>query len=360
MVIGGYRRECQAVPEFPVDGCRYARGGDGGVAVPVKAALVRVAVRIPVTETVRADHLVERFRAGVETVGIGIVRSQGHPVVEIISAIGSRGELGRLVLPAAYLSAVVGIMGLDQGFNVIGGCHQQLDAPGLGVGLVEITRGRTPQRVDAVKDVIHVATVLVGCEGNPRGHIFTDGAVHHALGLEGAVGLHAGFQVGGKFPCGFPGNEMYQAAGGVAAEQGALRPAQHFRPVHVEILQVQAADRGAVDVVEVNSDGVFVKIGYFVQAYTPQEKVDLTAFGVGHRVLQAGGHGREINGIGQTQFLDLLAGVSGHRDADVLQVLFALLRGNDYFFQDLCACVDRNDQRQGQNHAEKRMVKRSH
>ena len=204
MVKGRYRSERQAVPEFPVDDSRYACGGDRGIAVPVKAALVRVAVRIPVTETVGADHFVEYACARIKTVGIGFVRSQGHPVVEIKPASGSRSESGRLVLPAAYLAAVVGIMGLDQGFNVIRGCHQQLYAPGLGVGFIEITRGRAFQRVYAVKDVIDVAPVLVGCEGNPRSHIFTDGAVHHALGLEGAVGLHAGFKVGGEFPGGFP------------------------------------------------------------------------------------------------------------------------------------------------------------
>ena len=31
-------------------------------------------------------------------------------------------------------------MGLDQGFNVIGRRDQQLDAPGFGIGLVEIAR----------------------------------------------------------------------------------------------------------------------------------------------------------------------------------------------------------------------------
>ena len=137
---------------------------------------------------------------------------------------------------------------------------------------------------------------------------------------------------------------MHQAARGVAAEQGPLRAAQYFRPVHIEILQVQTADRGAVDIVKIYRDRVFIEIGYFVQADTPQEEIDLAAFSIGHRILQTGGHGRQVHGIGQSQFLDLLAGISSHRDAHVLQVLLTLLSGDDYFFKNLCACVEWDNQ----------------
>ena len=137
---------------------------------------------------------------------------------------------------------------------------------------------------------------------------------------------------------------MHQASGRVAAEQGPLGAAQYFRPVNVEILQVQSADRGAVDTVKINGYRVFVEIGYFVKSDASQEEIDLAALSVRYRILQAGGHGRQVHGIRQTQFLDLLAGISGHGDTHILQVLFPFLCGHNDFFQHLGAGVERNSQ----------------
>jgi hypothetical protein len=55
-----------------------------------------------------------------------------------------------------------------------------------------------------------------------------------------------------------------QAAGGVAAEQGALRAAQHFHALGIEQLAGNAVDRAHVGIVHVHRDGRFEVIGEVV------------------------------------------------------------------------------------------------
>ena len=108
-------------PDLPVYCRRYARGGDRGITVPVEAAFMRVAVRIPVAQTIRADNFIDFERIRIGTIGIDIVRSQRHAVVKIKAASGSRSKSGSLVLPAAYLAPIVGVMRLNQDFDIFGG-----------------------------------------------------------------------------------------------------------------------------------------------------------------------------------------------------------------------------------------------
>ena len=124
-------------------------------------------------------------------------------------------------------------------------------------------------------------------------------------------------------------DEVHEPAGRVAAEQRALRPAQHLDALQVEELEAQATGRRAIDVVDVHRDRVLVGIGEVVQADAAQEEVDDARFGVRRRVVEPGRHRHDVGAVGEAELADLLVAERGDRDADVLHALLALLRGDD-------------------------------
>ena len=128
---------------------------------------------------------------------------------------------------------------------------------------------------------------------------------------------------------------MHDAAGRVAPEEGALRPAQHFHALNVEQLEMQAAHGGLVDVVQVYRDRVFLRIGKVIQANAAQEEVDHAGFCVGNRETQARCHRDHVGRVDEAQFTDCVGGKGGNRDTDLLQILLAPLRGNDDFLEFL-------------------------
>ena len=130
---------------------------------------------------------------------------------------------------------------------------------------------------------------------------------------------------------------MDQPAGGVAPEQGALRAAQHFHPVHIEQMEAQAAHGWAIDVIDIDCHRVLVGVREVVQADAAQEEVDLAGFGVGDGVVQPRRHGRQVGAAREAELRDLLAGECGHCDAHLLQALLPLLRRDDDFLQKAVA-----------------------
>jgi hypothetical protein len=128
------------------------------------------------------------------------------------------------------------------------------------------------------------------------------------------------------------GNEVRKAAGGVAAEQRALRAAQHLDTINVEQGKRESRHLADVDVVDVNGGRTFLVIGKVVLRHTANRQTERrrsVRLGQYHR-----GHGLgNVRGRGGADRGQIVAGDRRQRDADVLRVLLAFLSGHHDFFE---------------------------
>ena len=127
---------------------------------------------------------------------------------------------------------------------------------------------------------------------------------------------------------------MGQAAGGVTAVQSALRPAQDLDPLHVEQHEAGAGHLRDIHFIHVEGNGTFL-VGDEVTVGCAADCQAIVGFAVGLDGMYSRRQCGDLLGIGITQLTHLLAGKRGNGDADVLDILFTLLRGDDDLFQYL-------------------------
>ena len=127
-------------------------------------------------------------------------------------------------------------------------------------------------------------------------------------------------------PAGVVADVLDQAAGGIAAEQRALRPAQHFHALHIEQLAGNAVDRAHVGIVDIDRDRAFQIVGEVVLRNAAQvEDGDVGRPGV---KLKPRNVLRDLGGVGHAQRLQLIARERGDRDRHLGDVLGPLGGGH--------------------------------
>ena len=113
----------------------------------------------------------------------------------------------------------------------VGRPEQQLGAEGLYVRGVFVFTGKT---------VIRIAIIVMEQAGNAQRGALTEGNIQRAFHPDGGVIAAADVQVAAQFIFRLPAQEVYNATGGVSAEQGALGPLDDFHPFRI----VKIADNG--------------------------------------------------------------------------------------------------------------------
>ena len=160
---------------------------------------------------------------------------------------------------AAVVLVFAGLQG-DQSGKHIARLNQQLASQGPLVELVTI--------FTAGKGVVVVTVVLVIERGEPARHAFAEPAANRALQLGTATVSEAGFHIAIHFLAGFGCHVVHESACGVASEQRALWPAQHFGALEVEELEIEPGQVGFVHLIHVDGGGTFVVLGKVDEADT--------------------------------------------------------------------------------------------
>ena len=152
------------------------------------------------------------------------------------------------------------------------------------------------------------------------------------------------------------------AAGGIAADQGALRPLQHFDIVHVEQRTGQAHSARVINAILVDG-GCGIEAQARIAAARRRVEIALAANGDVEGILAEGG-GCDIDrrcGIFQiferldAQPVEIVLGIGGDRNRDRLRIFLYLARGDDHRLKPdarrgivaLCHC--RHGAHQGEN-----------
>ena len=156
--------------------------------------------------------------------------------------------------------------------------------------------------------------------------------VDRALDAQQVALAECGVDVSAQFIRRPAGDEVGEAAGGVAAEQGALRTAQHLDPVDVEQGESESRHLADVHVIDVDGRRAFLVVGEVVLRDAANRETER-----GWAVRLGQDHGRhglgDVRGGGGAQGIEVGTGDGRQRDADVLRVLLALLRGHHDFFK---------------------------
>ena len=185
-----------------------------------------------------------------------------------------------------------------------------------------------PTAGDAGVEVLDVAVGLFLHPRQARLQPVGDRAGDRTLDVEVLIAARAHGQVRLEVPGGLVGDELDGAAGGVAAEQGALRPAQHLDPLQVEQGEARRDEGAGIAVVLIDGHRRLLLVAEVVLRHA----ADVEDHG-GRGVLvhlQAGHVPHQIGGV-----LDALAGQlggahHGHGNAHVLQALFPPLGGDHH------------------------------
>jgi hypothetical protein len=180
-------------------------------------------------------------------------------------------------------------------------------------------------------DILDVAVITVVDARNARGEAVTERAGHRALNDRLVVTPVSQADIAVERAGRLVRDELHRAAGGIAAEQRALRPAQCLHPSEVENRETRRSDRAGVAIVLIDRDRRFLLVAIVVLRNPAHVEHDLRgAIGV---VLEVGDRRNHVDRAGDAAVLDVLLAQHRNRDADVLQPLFALLRGdNDIAF----------------------------
>ena len=245
----------------------------------------------------------------------------------VVAATGQAAQhTGRIGLAQLLLVAVAIILFAEIiGHRVDSGVFRRFpaDATADGIKIAAIDAG-------VVEHVGGVAIALQISAGDTDRQIVGDGQVEHALQTQRVV--IAVFD----FACGMDGvhprlgvDEVYDAAGGVAAEQRALRAAQHFNALKIEEFGFEQAGGEQRHAFGVDGGG-----GIAGHAHAQIADAANGEAGTGEVALGEGDVGQGQLDI--ERVVDLLAlqsaGIEGgHRDRHVLQALRRALRGHDDF-----------------------------
>ena len=180
---------------------------------------------------------------------------------------------------------------------------------------------------DARHDGLHVAVILVVDERKAALEVVGERARHRAVHddlVEAAVR-----QVGVGLECvgGLARDELDGAAGGIPAEQRALRAAQRLDAREVEHREAREVDRARVAVVLVDRDRRFLLVAVVVLRDAADVEHDLRARVGIH--LEARHRPHDVRRVGDVEVRERLFAERRHRDADVLQLLLAPLGRDD-------------------------------
>ena len=220
---------------------------------------------------------------------------------------------------------------------------QQVAAPQA--GNAQVARFVLAQ-VFAEADVVDIALAVAGVEGHTQGRILAHRQIDKAFRGQAAEALRAGLEAAAQgLRVRLVGVQVDGAGESVAAVQRALRAFQHFDALDIEVgLGLLRRARAVYAVEEETGDGgVIGKSVVGVGAAHGHLGVRADK-----AVAHAGGDQLQAGNVGDARALHGALVQSGDRDADILQVLLALLRGDDDFFQDKALRQRRAGQRAGQ------------
>ena len=204
--------------------------------------------------------------------------------------------------------------------DVVGGRDVEGAAQIPALGVVAAVAGQPIERI---------AVVALVEPGQPERHQILDqryaDAALHVDRIEPAV---IDREIGFGGVAGLARRQVDRAAGGVAAVERALRPAQHLDLLEIEEPRALRERRADIDAVDIDADRARGGRVEIVDADAPDE--DARIGGAVVRLdLQAGRLVGEIDDIGDPAVADRVATDRGDGDGYVLKFFGALLRGDD-------------------------------
>ena len=226
-------------------------------------------------------------------------------------------------------SAATGVVRAQVDAHGIGGKKLQLAAESGGVVVAQ------PEVVVEIGVRPHVSALLPLHQGDSGRQVVGNGNVERAVEL-GVVVLAGGErQLRIEFVHGrAPADQVERAGQRVASEQGALRTAQHFRPLQVHQVHHAADGAGDVDAVHIHADR---RIGVDDEVELPDaaDEYRRRRREPAHRSRLLDVHiGRGLRNIGDIEVpakIHLVFGVRGHRDGRVLERFLAPSRRHHDF-----------------------------
>src|SRR5690606_8931420 len=110
--------------------------------------------------------------------------------------------------------------------------------------------------VVATDDIVLPTIPLLAVDGDtPRQFVVDDRGVDHQVVVGAAVVADGTADAGGADELRIFGIDLHGATCGIASEQGALWPAQHFHPFDIRQVDIGAHRPGPDDIVHIGADG---------------------------------------------------------------------------------------------------------
>jgi hypothetical protein len=259
--------------------------------------------------------------------GTAIAVLDQRRAVGILGDVGKRGRRDRHELAVERRVLVARLVEREVDGQIAGGLPARRDAAAVAVILVPA--GLARQRVLDRRILVLKHTIELDRD------IVVFGQIEVQLGVVRTVVAHASLQAATEFAGGRLEHHRQRAAFGVPAEQGALRPLEHFDALDVIEAGVQAMLTAEVDTIEIDADALFARglVGVVGNdAANTDRQRRLARF-------EGGNAQRRNRAVGQVhQALDvaLLEIVRAHhrdRDRRLLEVRLALGGGDDDFGQ---------------------------
>ena len=301
--VGGDRGQLGAA-EVIIDFARHAIIGDVAVIVAARRkrglAIIRMVVDDRTKPALDPGDGRRRVEAG---------RRAGRVIIAI-------REIDR----AAALLVALRIIADDPDRQAVARLEQQLAANQVAIAIVEVAaRDDVGQETVALEiDAVDPGSDRIGdCAGNAE----VDAAQVVIADRRFAISLGGELRLGG--------DDVDQARRCVAAEQGALRPAQHFDPVDRPKLGQAGADAAAIDAVDKHRDRAF-------EAGVVTNRADAANTGAAGAGFRRGGGDQqrradlvEAADVDRARIFQRVGGNRGHRERDIAQRFAAAGRGND-------------------------------
>lgn len=165
--------------------------------------------------------------------------------------------------------------------------------------------------------------------------------IHTRIHPDAVVIAIAGGDICAEFITRLAHDEIYRAACGIAAIQGALRATQHFHTFKIEQRDAQCGGRINVFAIDIGDDRVVLRTTRRV-THAAERYLDGALILLDHRDRR---HLAQVVGIGKACIGEF--GSTDHVDLDrhILLVLHAVLRGhdNDVLSAGICSSILRRD-----------------
>ncbi len=215
-------------------------------------------------------------------------------------------------------------MDVEQGVEALARLPQELQPVGVGLVAADLVLGA--RRVQ----VVHPVALRLVETGEAGGKGVAQRAADPEVEVEGVVGPVRGAEVGVGLLRGLHGLELDDAGRRVAAEQRALRAAQHLDPV--EVKQRDALDHRVLehDLVEEHRHRlrrVEVEVGV-AEAANVEAREGAAEGRLENQARHAAGQDLDVRSADRED-LEVRGAQHRHRQRHVLHVLLALLRGDD-------------------------------